>query len=106
MELTKVEDKESPVANLFTSLMHDAVPTADFVIMNPGGFRDVWLPGVIQYQHYYNMFPFENYIETFEITGAELLETLKALQSGQKGFYQCWNIRMQVSFNEGKKGFI
>lgn len=72
----KVEDAESPVANLFTTLIHNAVPTADLVILNPGGFRTEWVPGVIQYQHFYNMFPFKNYLYTFELTGAELLKTL------------------------------
>lgn len=56
--------------------MHDAVPETDFVIINPGGLRTAWYPGVIQYQHLYNMFPFVNYLVSFDITGAELIKML------------------------------
>lgn len=91
---------------MFTTLIHQAIPKADFVLVNPGGFRTEWMPGVIQYQHYYNMLPFENMLISFDITGKELLTMLEILQSGEKGFYQCWNIRMEVSLKDGKKGFI
>ncbi len=64
------------MANLFTTLRHQAVPSAGFVIVNPGGFRTEWMPGVIQYQHYYNMLPFENLLISFDITGKELLTML------------------------------
>jgi 2',3'-cyclic-nucleotide 2'-phosphodiesterase (5'-nucleotidase family) len=63
--LAKEDKKESELANLFTNLLHQAVPEADFAILNPGGFRTEWVPGVIQYQHFYNMNPFENEIQTF-----------------------------------------
>lgn len=56
--------------------MHDAVPETDFVIINPGGLRTAWYPGVIQSQHLYNMFPFVNYLVSFDITGAELIKML------------------------------
>ena len=57
------------MGNLITTLVHEAVEDADFVILNPGGFRTRWFPGVIQYQHFYNMFPFPNKLLSFEITG-------------------------------------
>jgi 2',3'-cyclic-nucleotide 2'-phosphodiesterase (5'-nucleotidase family) len=45
---------------LFTNLLHQAAPEADFALCHSAGFRTDWLPGVIQYQHFFNMFPFEN----------------------------------------------
>ena len=56
-----------------TTITHNALPQADFVILNPGGFRTSWVPGVIQYQHFYNMFPFSDYFVVFEIQGEHLL---------------------------------
>lgn len=41
----------------------------DFALINSGGFRAEWMPGLIQYKHFYNMFPFDNDIQVFELTG-------------------------------------
>jgi 2',3'-cyclic-nucleotide 2'-phosphodiesterase (5'-nucleotidase family) len=38
------------------------------------------------------MFPFENQLQTFDITGSELLEMLKIIQAGKKAFYHFWNL--------------
>lgn len=38
--------------------MHEATPGTDFALINTGAFRTEWTPGAIQYQHFYNMFPF------------------------------------------------
>ena len=86
--------------------MHAAAPDADFVIIQPGGFRTEWVPGVIQYQHYYNMIPFDNGLYTFEMTGTELLNTLMVIQSGKKGFYQAWGLQMHVTFDGVNKNFV
>jgi len=50
--------------------MLDAVPSAEFVIVNPGGLRAEWFPGFIQEQHFYNMFPFTNTLVSFDILGS------------------------------------
>jgi len=68
--LISQSDRECELANLVTNLMHEAVPTAQFIIINPGGLRTEWYPGVVQYQHFYNMFPFVNHLVSFDITGA------------------------------------
>jgi 2',3'-cyclic-nucleotide 2'-phosphodiesterase (5'-nucleotidase family) len=87
--------------------MHEAVPSADFVILNPGGFRSTWIPGVLQYQHFYNMFPFLNIINSFDMTGKELLDTLNVLQSGSKGFYPTSGLSQIVTLSaNGTKKFI
>lgn len=79
--------------------MNAAVPGADAIIINSGGFRTTWVPGVIQYQHFYNMFPFPNIINTFEMTGQELIDTLTVLQSGAKGFYPTYGLSQVVSLS-------
>jgi 2',3'-cyclic-nucleotide 2'-phosphodiesterase (5'-nucleotidase family) len=79
--------------------MHDAVPEADFVIINPGGLRTQWYPGVIQYQHLYNMFPFTNYLISFDITGAELMQMLAVVQAGPLGFYPMFGVTQVVGID-------
>lgn len=82
--------------------MHDVVPEADFVIINPGGLRTQWYPGLIQYQHFYNMFPFINYLVSFDITGAELLQTLNIVQAGPLGFYPMYGVTQTVSIDQNQ----
>ena len=67
--MTRIYNYENDLGNLITNLMYAAVPGMDIVIINAGGFRSTWIPGAIQYQHFYNMFPFNNYIVSFEING-------------------------------------
>lgn len=87
--------------------MNTAVPGCDVVILNAGGFRSTWIPGVLQYQHFYNMFPFTNTINSFEMTGQELLDTLNVIQSGTKGFYPTYGLNQVVSLSaSGVKRFI
>ncbi len=88
--------------------MHNAMPSLDFVIVNPGGFRTSWVPGILQYQHFYNMFPFENMLMSFDILGKELLDMLVLIQNGDKGFYHTWGIQQVVTFNttNNKTGFV
>lgn len=87
--------------------MNEAVPGCDVVILNAGGFRTTWVPGVLQYQHFYNMFPFINIINSFEMNGQELLDTLAVLQSGAKGFYPTYGLSQIVSLSSaGVKRFI
>jgi 2',3'-cyclic-nucleotide 2'-phosphodiesterase (5'-nucleotidase family) len=87
--------------------MHDAVPESDFVIINPGGLRTQWYPGLIQYQHFYNMFPFINYLISFDISGAELLQMLMTVQAGPLGFYPMFGVNQVVGIDgNGDHRFI
>ena len=79
--------------------MVEAVPTAEFVIINPGLLRTEWFPGFIQEQHFYNMFPFGNKLVSIDITGAQLLKVLEVIQAGQLGFYQTAGLSITVSAN-------
>lgn len=74
----------------------EAVPGADIAFLNTGGFRSTWIPGVIQYQHFYNMFPFKNDVQSVLITGAELKQMFGILQAGPNGFYTAGNLKMKV----------
>ena len=95
--LERTFEGESRLGNLVTDLLSAACPAHDFVLLNEGGFRSVWYPGVLQFQHFYNMFPFLNTVLSFEITGAELLKTLEILQAGKKSFYPTKNLKQRVT---------
>jgi len=81
---------------LITDLLSKACPGHDFVLLNEGGFRTAWYPGIIQFQHFYNMFPFNNDVISFEMTGHELIKTLQVLQAGKKSFYPTKNLKQRV----------
>lgn len=61
---------------------------------------------MIQYQHFYNMFPFTNVLQSFDITGAELIALLTAVQAGPLGFYPAYGLKQTVGLNAGKHRFI
>jgi 2',3'-cyclic-nucleotide 2'-phosphodiesterase (5'-nucleotidase family) len=105
--MTRNYTSENDLGNLITNLMKAAVPEGDIVILNAGGFRTTWVPGVIQYQHFYNMFPFNNTINSVKMTGHELLNTLTIIQSGTKAFYPTYGLSQFVNISStGVKKFI
>ena len=92
---------------MINNAIHNNFTDTDFSILNPGGFRTDWLPGVIQEKDFYNMFPFENTLYSYNISGSELSQMLQILQSGDKGFYQFYGIQTTVSISDsGKHSFI
>ena len=99
--------KENELGNLITNLMEMAVqphlPKVDFVIINAGGLRTIWYPGDIVERDLYNMFPFVNYLESFEIKGSELVPMMKVLQSGKASFYPTKGLQTTVKITNGKK---
>ena len=86
----------------------------DFSIIQSGAFRSTWYPGDISYRELYDMFPFNSTIVKFEIKGSDLIEMLRRVQSGKKGFYFCDGLFQTVSLtnktingtNIKEKGFI
>ncbi len=105
--MTKIYDYENDLGNLITNLMYAAVPGIDIVIVNAGGFRTTWIPGAIQYQHFFNMFPFNNLIVSFDMNGQEIIDMLTIVQAGTKAFYPTYGLAQIVSLSASKvKKFI
>lgn len=46
--LTRYYDRESELGNLVNNLIQANFTFADFSVLNVGGFRTDWIPGVIQ----------------------------------------------------------
>lgn len=68
--LQSVDDQECELANLVNDLIYSNFSDVDFTILNPGGFRTQWLPGILQEKDLYNMFPFDNMLQSFNISGS------------------------------------
>ena len=65
----------------------------------------MWLPGMLEEKDLYNMFPFDNILQSFNISGSSLKQMLQIIQSGTKGFYQFWGIESTVHIEGDKKQF-
>ena len=96
VHLYRIYKGESQLVNIFTNLLHEALPSIDFILLNAGSFRSEWFPGPITEADFESMFPFENNICSFEISGSSLISMLKTLQSGRRGLYHLWNINQTV----------
>jgi 2',3'-cyclic-nucleotide 2'-phosphodiesterase (5'-nucleotidase family) len=83
---------------MFTTFLHQLVPDSNFTILNTGGFRTQWYPGVVTFEQYYNMFPFDNTIATFTIKGSELTNSLNVIQSG-KDLFATWGLQVSININ-------
>jgi 2',3'-cyclic-nucleotide 2'-phosphodiesterase (5'-nucleotidase family) len=65
----------------------------DFLILNGGGFRSTWYPGVIKYGNLFSMLPFDNTINSFKILGGDLKKLIELVQNGQKRYYPTWGLQ-------------
>ena len=79
---------------------------SDIAIMNSGGFRTVWSEGGISVADIYNMFPFNNFIVSFEMTGLEIKRMLKIIQKGNFAFYPTSGDKETVLIHQNKKNLI
>jgi 2',3'-cyclic-nucleotide 2'-phosphodiesterase (5'-nucleotidase family) len=55
----------SGIGNLLTNIMAESIIRRedlkfDFLVLNSGGFRTTWYPGVIRYAELHSMLPFDN----------------------------------------------
>ena len=76
------------------------ITKADVALVHVDGLRTKWNPGEITTIDLYNMFPFNNDICTFEMTGAELIQTLKDIVSTK--FYSVSGLMVTYARNPNK----
>ncbi len=103
-ELVRSNDEESNIGNFLADCLREYTKS-DFGIINSGGIRKNMSPGPIKIRDVKEILPFENYICSFQCTGAQLLEMIKlnaqraALKSG--GILQVSGILYQWKANSG-----
>jgi 2',3'-cyclic-nucleotide 2'-phosphodiesterase (5'-nucleotidase family) len=87
---------ENPFGN-FVADIYRKVSKADISIVNDKSLRSQWVIGEVLVEDVYNMFPFENNIVTFEMTGSEFKKALGLVQSGSKSFYHSSGVLQNVT---------
>lgn len=93
--LTRGTTKENLLGNLVADGLRNKTK-ADIVVINDGSLRSTWFPGHILVEHVFNMFPFENSIVSFDMSGAEVRKMMTALQKGKKAFYHTAGLLQKV----------
>lgn len=96
--ITKKQNEESSFGNLITDALV-AETKSDIGIFNAGGIRSDWAQGLLTYGDVFRAFPFDNIVVTADLSGEDLITLLKAIQSGNKGFYPTAGVRQIVSLN-------
>ena len=71
-------DKETHLTNMVVDIAR-RVTGAHVAFFNLGGYRTSWYPGTISELDLYLMFPFDNIFVTFEMSGEEVIRTLKTI---------------------------
>jgi 2',3'-cyclic-nucleotide 2'-phosphodiesterase (5'-nucleotidase family) len=80
--INKNYSANAPIGNLITNVVANSIKRQnnldfDFLILNSGGFRTTWYPGVIRYAELHSMFPFGNdELYSFKISGKDMKRML------------------------------
>ncbi len=90
----------SEVASYFAQAMLEAVPGADFAVINSGGVRATLPAGPITRRHVFEAMPFENRLATARLTGTQLRRLLEVGTARGKGIFQVAGLRMRVRCGE------
>lgn len=89
-------EKESELGNFITNAIQNRTGS-DFVIWNKGGIRINWeTTGDFTFSQLFQTLPFDSYIFTVELTGAEVKKTIEIIQKGIKGFYHTFGLKQEV----------
>ncbi len=98
---TRVYSGESAVGNLFADALRKSAG-ADIGIMNSGGIRAELPAGELTYGDIFAVSPFDNYPALVILTGAQIVDFLRATTTGQRGIMQVSGLR--YTFDASKKG--
>ena len=90
---------EAALGNLYCDY-YRKITGSDVCIVNSGAFRTQWTPGNVSYASLYSMFPFENRVVSFYITGVELKRMINEAQTGVYSFYPTSGLK-QVVYQKG-----
>ena len=106
-ELRQQKTKEGALGNLYTDFFRFATG-ADIGIETSGNFRTAWQPGNISYASLFNMFPFDNELVRFEVTGKEVRRMIWEIEEGTYSYYPISGLRVVIKENSitGKRKVI
>nr|AIA17788.1 5'-nucleotidase, C-terminal domain protein [uncultured bacterium] len=87
--------RESSIGNLITDAMR-AVFGGDIAFFNSGGIRANLPAGELKYSDLFEVSPFDNYPAIVMMTGAQIMEALRATTQGNRGILQVSGLRYTV----------
>ena len=86
---------ESALGNLIADALREFAQT-DFAFMNSGGIRSDLAAKELIYADVFNVSPFDNYPTIVQMTGAQIIETLRLTSTGLRGIMQVSGLRYSV----------
>ena len=97
------KNRETLLGNYIADFMRE-VAKADVAIVNAGICRSIWNKGDISAKDVHDMFPFTDNLVTVQMTGKEIVQTLKVIQVGNTQFFPISNLieEMRVEKNYKK----
>jgi 5'-nucleotidase len=98
---TRAYSGESPLGSLLADALRKSAG-ADVGIINSGGIRSDLPAGDLTYGDIFAVSPFDNYPTLVILTGAQLIDLLRATTTGQRGIMQVSGLR--YTFDASKKG--
>lgn len=97
--MTANKEKENSMGNFIADFLK-SITQADVGLYNPGGIRiSTWDSGNLTFGNVFEAYPFDNQIITVDMTGKELIEAMRILQNGKKGYYVTSGLREEVTTN-------
>jgi 5'-nucleotidase len=98
---TRAYSGESPLGDLIADALRKSAG-ADVALMNSGGIRAELPAGELTYGDIFAVSPFDNFPALVILTGAQLVDLLRATTTGQRGIMQVSGVR--YTFDASKKG--
>ena len=94
--MIRVKDKENLLGNFVSDAIR-IITNSDFSVYNNGGLRSTWYPGDITVQNLHEMFPIDNIVTTWKMTGSEIKKMMKIIQKGKRGLYQISGLSIKIN---------
>jgi 2',3'-cyclic-nucleotide 2'-phosphodiesterase (5'-nucleotidase family) len=92
---TRTFTGESPLGNLIADAMREYAST-DFAFMNSGGIRSDLAAKDLIYADVFAVSPFDNFPAIVQMTGAQIVETLRLTTTGVRGVTQVSGLKYTV----------
>ena len=92
---TRSYSTESPLGSLIADALREGTE-ADIGVMNSGGIRSDLRAGELVYGDIFSVSPFDNFPAVVRMTGAQVVDFLRATTTGTRGIMQVSGIRYTV----------
>ena len=106
IKVNELNKDNSLIEKLFLDLIKN-ITKADFSIVHKRMFHQSVSPGGISFHNFMKIIPYSGLLCTVNITGNELINIIKKVQTGNNSFHPTSGLRQYIKINkEGKKEII